>query len=111
MHLSGEAEDVVTQHRQRNHAPHLPNNEQLLAIWNQQSPQVSSGASGTNDAVDILDDLESPAPDSVPCAPTSQASNNVDTSYPPLGATSTSGIMPNSNSDLSQLQHYTPLCI
>jgi len=73
-----------------------------LAIWNQQNPQVSSGASCTNNAVNALDDLE---PDSVPLP--SQASKDVDPSHP-LHTTSVSGIMPNNNSDLSQLQHYTP---
>lgn len=73
-----------------------------MAIRNQQNPQVSNGASRTDDAVNALDDLE---PDSVPLP--SQASKDVDPSHPPR-ATSASGIMPNNNSDPSQLQHYTP---
>ena len=100
--LPGEAEDVVAQHRQRNRAPRLPDNEQLLAIRSQQNPQVSSGANRTNDAVNALDDQEL---DSVP--PSGQASKDVDPSHPPR-VTSVSGIMPDNNSDPSQLQHYTP---
>ncbi|KAF8547507.1 hypothetical protein OG21DRAFT_1527113 [Imleria badia] len=33
----GSAEDIVAQHHQCNHPSHLPNNEQLLAIWSQQT--------------------------------------------------------------------------
>lgn len=106
--LSGEAEDVVAQHHKWNHAPRLPNNEWLLAIWDQQNSQVSSSASHTDDAADAINNLESPPLDSIPHTPANQASNNIDSSHMPLGTTSASGIMPDNNSDPSQLQHYTP---
>ncbi|KAI6039189.1 hypothetical protein EDC04DRAFT_3141040 [Pisolithus marmoratus] len=78
-----EIEDIVIQHCQCNCAPQLPDNTQLLAV-------------------DALDSLEGPI--------SKMSSSSTKAAPTPLLATSvTSGIVPNSNSDPSHLQFYTPL--
>ncbi|KAI6010125.1 hypothetical protein EDC04DRAFT_2906180 [Pisolithus marmoratus] len=78
-----EIEDIVIQHHQRNCAPQLPDNTQLLAV-------------------DALDSLEGPI--------SKTSSSSTKAAPTPLLATSVaSGIVPNSNSDPSHLQFYTLL--
>ena len=94
----GEVEDVVAQHRKRNRAPRLPDNAQLLAVRDQQTPQTSRRISHSK--VHDLDTSEGPI---------SKTSSSTETVPTPLPATSiASGIVPNSNSDPSHLQFYTP---
>jgi len=94
----GEIEDIVAQHRQRNCAPQLPDNAQLLAACDQQTSKASHCISHSK--ADALDSLEGPI---------SKMSSSAEAAPTPLPATSViSGIVPNSNSDPSHLQFYTP---
>ena len=94
----GEVEDVVAQHRKCNRAPRLPGNAQRLAVRDQQTPQTSRHISHSK--IHNLDTSEGPI---------SKTSSSTETVPTPLPATSiASGIVPNSNSDPSHLQFYTP---
>ncbi|KAI6122455.1 hypothetical protein EDD16DRAFT_1518343 [Pisolithus croceorrhizus] len=86
----GEVEDIVTQHCQCNCGLHLPDNAQLTAIYNQQTPRASCHTSHS-----AVDDQTSPSTDvPIPAHP------------PSIIPSATSGKMSDGNSDLSQLQFY-----
>ena len=101
----GEVEDVVAQHWQCNHGPHLPSNTWLLAVHNEQTSQASHHASFNNNTVDGLDDVETPVPTTL----SSSTNATPPPSHPMHVATpGATGTMPDGSSDPSQLQFYTP---
>jgi len=70
----GEIEDVVAQHRQRNHAPQPPDNAQLLAVHDQQTSETSRciSHSKVNDSDNLeapISKTSSPSTDAAPTAP------------------------------------------
>ena len=104
----GEVKDVVAQYHHHNHGPRLPDNAQLMAIYNQQTSEASCHVSQSE--VDDLDNLETPI--DPPTSQTSPSTTDVILSThscpPPPASPTTAGIMPDGNSDPSQLQFYTP---
>lgn len=93
----GVIEDIVTQHRQRNRAPRLPDNAELLAVRDQQTSKTSRPISHSK--VHDSESLDGPI---------SKTSLSTEAAPIPQPATSVaSGIVPNSNSDPSHLQFYT----
>ncbi|KAI6030144.1 hypothetical protein EDC04DRAFT_2898662 [Pisolithus marmoratus] len=84
-------EDVITQHRQHNCGPHLPDNVQLMTICSQQMSKAPHHMSH----FDVGSQL-SLTTDVIPSHPL------------PAATSTTSGRMSNANSDLSQLQFYSP---
>ncbi|KIM57139.1 hypothetical protein SCLCIDRAFT_29085 [Scleroderma citrinum Foug A] len=83
---------------------------QLLAVCNQQTSEASHSAHRT--AIDDMDDLETPISACLHPPPISQASlADVDPSPSqpkPTAVSIASGVMPEGNSNPSQLQFYTP---
>ncbi|KAF9227895.1 hypothetical protein BS17DRAFT_813771 [Gyrodon lividus] len=107
-----DVEDVVAQHRQRNRAPRLPSNVQLLTVHNQQNSQGFRSASHTNSAADDLDNLETPISTLVQSS-AQQSSSATDVNLPSAAhpvatiVSNTSGTLPDNNDPL-QLQFYVP---
>ena len=83
---------------------------QLLAVHNQQTSEASHSAHHT--AINDVDDLETPISVCLHPPPTSQVSladvSPSPTQSKPTAASVASGVMPEGNSDPSQLQFYTP---
>ncbi|KAI6040578.1 hypothetical protein EDC04DRAFT_2893967 [Pisolithus marmoratus] len=86
-------EDVVIQHHQCNHGPHLPDGAQLMAIHNQQMSKASCHIRHSN-----VEGQTSPSNDVVPTPSHSF----------PAAKSATSGVTSDSHSDPSQLQFYSP---
>lgn len=96
----------MAQHRQRNRAPALPDNARLLAVRGQQSSRTSSRASRhVSRPADNLDGQELVS--SGLHQPVS-AAETLPVDSPLVVESNTPGLMPDSNSDPSQLQHYSP---
>ena len=79
-----------------------------MAIRNQQTSEASHRVSRSE--VDDLDDLETPIdpPTSQPSPSTTDVILSTHSRPPPPASPTTAGIMPDGNSDPSQLQFYTP---
>ena len=116
----GDVEDVVAQHRQRNRAPSLPSNSQLLSVRKRQNSQSSrrSQTAGSKNSrqgsvLDGLDPSDFEAPVSTQLQPpTVQPSVSKVHVCPPSDSRLQSavpgpGILPD-NADPSQLQSYPP---
>ena len=103
----GEVKDVVAQYHHCNCGPCLPNNAWLMAICNQQTSEASHCVSWSK--VDDLDNLETPIdpPTSQPSPSTTDVVLSTHSHPLPPASPTTAGIIPDGNSDPSQLL-YTP---
>lgn len=95
-----QAEDVVAAHRERNRAPHLPSNSQLLAAHQR---QASSDCLTTNNS-QISNDATPPSSNPVPPQPSGE-----NMTVPPSATKSMPQVGPaTEGADPWQLQYYDP---
>ena len=85
--------------------PCLPDNAQLTAIHNQQTSKASHHVNRSD--ADDLNNLETPIPIHLPTGQQSPSTTDV-VPTPSHSPPTTTGVMPDGNSDPSQLQFYTP---